>query len=187
MVEIKHEQLQELVWLWKNNHIDLRFGDETHVCTSGYVPYGWQFGDEKVFIPSENKHRLNIFGMISYNNEYDGFDCEESITGEKLAYFLDDFSKRIIKPTVIVLDNSTIHRKGAVAKSREKWEEKGLYLFYLPPYSPHYNIIEIVWRFLKGKWLQPKHYLNKNILHEATREIISEIGDKFKINFSCVA
>ncbi len=43
LVEIKTFQLQELVNLWHQGYIDLRFGDESHVCTSGYVPYGWHF------------------------------------------------------------------------------------------------------------------------------------------------
>jgi transposase len=182
-VEIKTYQLQELVKLWEQGYIDLRFGDESHVCTSGYVPYGWHFEGEDVFVPSQGKHRLNIFGMVSPNCLYDGFDTEDSITGERLAAFLDDFSIMITKPTVIVLDNAAIHRKGEVAKMREKWKERGLYLFFLPPYCPHLNIAETLWRVLKGKWMQPYHYCNRNILHETTREILAGIGTTYIINF----
>ncbi len=93
-----------------------------------YVPYGWQFPNEDVFVPCANKNRLNIFGMISPGCEYAGFESEESITGEKLAHFPEEYSKEITKPTVIVLDNASIHRKGIVAKEKKKWEEKGLYI-----------------------------------------------------------
>ncbi len=65
LVEIKTFQLRELVNLWHQGYIDLRFGDESHVCTSEYVPYGWHFDGEDVFVPCQGKHRLNIFGMIS--------------------------------------------------------------------------------------------------------------------------
>ena len=59
------------------------FGDESHICTEGYVPYGWQFRGEDVYIPSQRGYRLNIFGMIDRNNRYEGFTTDESITAEK--------------------------------------------------------------------------------------------------------
>jgi hypothetical protein len=37
---IKREKLQELEKLSNQGLIDLFFGDESHVCTQGYVPYG---------------------------------------------------------------------------------------------------------------------------------------------------
>lgn len=187
LVDLKTHQLQELVNLWHTGLIDLRYGDESHVCTSGYVPYGWHFEGEDVFIPSYEKHRLNIFGMISPSCIYDGFDTVDSITGGMLANYLDEFSKKIVKPTVIILDNASIHRKGQVAKMREIWKERGLYLFFLPPYSPHLNIAETLWRVLKGKWLQPYHYCSKDILHQTVREILAGIGTEYEIKFSQAA
>lgn len=187
LVDLKKEQLQELVNLWEKGHIDLRFGDESHVCTSGYVPNGWHLAKEEVFVPSGDKHRLNLFGMISPDCRYDGFDTEDSITGELLADFLDEFSLSITKPTVVVLDNASIHRKGAVAQKAEIWIERGLFLFFLPPYCPHLNIAETLWRILKTKWIQPHNYCNKNTLHETTREILAEIGNDYVINFAHAA
>lgn len=187
LVELKCHQLQELVDLWSAGFIRLCFGDESHVCTSGYVPYGWQFEDEDVSVPSKGKDRLNIFGIVSPDCEYEGFDTTDSITGVRLAEWLDDFSKRIDRPTFVVLDNASIHRKGEVARKIPEWKERGLYIFYLPPYSPHLNIAETVWRFLKGMWLKPHHYCSRSTLHEATREILDGIGSEYVINFSHAA
>ena len=185
LVELKTFQLQELDSLWRRGLIDLYFGDESHVCTDGYVPYGWQFNDEDVFVPSQKEQRLNIFGAVTRDCLYHGFESEDSITGDVLAEFLDDFSNKITKPTFMVLDNASVHRKGSVAKNIDKWKEKGFYIFFLPPYSPHLNIAETVWRFLKGSWLQPHHYLSKQTLHETTREILASVGTgEYKINFS---
>lgn len=61
----KSEKLQELVQQEKDGLIDLYYGDESHICTDGYVPYRWQFrGEERCLHPSERGLRLNIFGMI---------------------------------------------------------------------------------------------------------------------------
>ena len=48
----KSEKLQELEHLNRDGKIDLYYADESHVCTEGYVPYGWQFRDEDVYVPS---------------------------------------------------------------------------------------------------------------------------------------
>lgn len=167
--------------------IELWFGDESHVCTSGYVPYGWQFPEEDVYVPVQKEQRLNIFGMVSPSCEYRGFETTESINGERLADYLDDFSKEITRPTFIVLDNASIHRKGEVAKKVDEWKQRGLYIFFLPPYCPHLNIAETVWRMLKTQWLYPQHYRSRQILHETTREILSKIGTDYVIRFSHAA
>lgn len=187
LVDLKKEQLQELVTLWEKGYIDLRFGDESHVCTSGYVPNGWHLAKEEVFVPSGDKNRLNLFGMISPDCRYDGFETEDSISGEVLADFLDEFSLGMTKPTVLVWDNASIHRKGAVAQKTKIWMERGLFFFFLPPYCPHLNIAETLWRILKTKWIQPHHYCSKDTLHETAREILAEIGNEYVINFAHAA
>ena len=68
LYEYKTEKLQELEQQERDGKINLYFADESHVCTEGYVPYGWQFRDEDVYIPSLKADRLNIFGMIDRNN-----------------------------------------------------------------------------------------------------------------------
>lgn len=88
LYEYKTEKLQELDSQAKDGLIDLYFADESHICTEGYVPYGWQFRGEDVFIPSQRGYRLNIFGMIDRNNRYEGFSTNESITADKVADFL---------------------------------------------------------------------------------------------------
>ncbi|WP_353478221.1 transposase [Phocaeicola barnesiae] len=75
--------------------IGLYYADESHVCTDGYVPYGWQFKDEHVYIPSAKAARLNTFGMITRRNQYKGFRAQESINADKLVDFLDRFYSAI--------------------------------------------------------------------------------------------
>ena len=47
----KKKLLQELEHQWKSGLIDLYYGDESHVCTEGYVPYAWKFKDEDFCVP----------------------------------------------------------------------------------------------------------------------------------------
>jgi len=169
--------------LERESKINLYFADESHVCTEGYVPYGWQFRDENVYIPSLKAHRINIFGMIDRNNQYDGFCTTESIDTDKVIEFLDTLWLKVEKNTCIVLDNASVHRSGKIKKLRSIWEHRGLYLFYLPPYSPHLNIAETLWRVMKGKWIRPQDYICKDTLFYTVNRALADIGNGVSINF----
>ena len=185
LYEYKAEKLQELEQKAEDGRIDLYYADESHVCTEGYVPYGWQFAGEDVHIPSQKTARLNIFGMTTRDNRYEGFTSKSGITAEKLAAFLDRMS---LGPrernTVIVLDNASIHRSKLIKELRPVWESRGLFLFYLPPYSPHLNIAETLWRILKGKWIRPQDYVSTDSLFYATDRALASVGTSLFVNYS---
>ncbi|MBD5357933.1 MAG: IS630 family transposase, partial [Bacteroides sp.] len=180
----KKELLQELEHQWESGLIDLYYGDESHVCTEGYVPYAWKFKDEDFCVPVYKCGRLNIFGMIDRNCVYHGFTTEQNINSDRFIEFMDNFSLGIRKETVVVLDNSTVHKSRKVKDCLQRWKERGLHIFYLPPYSPHLNIAETLWRILKGKWIQPHHYGNKHGLFSTVEDILSNVGKQYMINFS---
>ena len=72
-------------------------------------------------------------------------------------------------------------------ESLDKWRERGLYIFFLPPYSPQLNIAETLWRILKTKWIKPSHYIDTNTLFDATHEILDGIGDRYRVNYRVAA
>jgi len=185
LYEYKAEKLQELEQKAEEGKIDLYYADESHVCTEGYVPYGWQFQGEDVHIPSQKIARLNIFGMTTRDNRYEGFTSRSGITTDRLADFLDRFSLRPRKRnTVIVLDNASIHRSKTMKEMRPVWESRGLFLFYLPPYSPHLNIAETLWRILKGKWIRPQDYQSTDSLFYITDRALASVGKSLFVNYS---
>lgn len=180
----KTEKLQELVRQWQEGRIDLYFGDETHTCSEGYVPYGWKFPGEQIYIPSEKKGRLNIYGMVDYRSRYEGFTTTDPITSQRLAEYLETFSTKIKKETFVVLDNAKVHRSRIIRELRPVWEKRGLFLFFLPPYSPHLNIAETLWRILKGKWIQPADYISEDNLFYAVNRALAAMGSISKVKFS---
>lgn len=180
----KTEKLQELEALFEKGAIDLFYGDESHICTEGYIPYGWQFPGEDVYIPAERAKRLNIFGMIDRNNRFEGFCTCDSIDAEKVVDFLDRFSFKLNRKTFVVLDNASVHRNEKIKRMRPIWEKRGLFLIYIPPYSPHLNIVETLWRIMKGKWLRPQDYATTESLFYATNRALAAIGTQLNINFS---
>ena len=119
--------------------------------------------------------KLNIFGMITRRNEYKGFTTQESINADKVVEYLDLMSFTVRKKTVVVLDNASVHRNRKIKELRKIWENRGLFLFYLPQYSPELNPAEILWRILKCKWLRPVDYTTTDSLFYATDSALAAV------------
>ena len=160
---------------------------ESHIYTEGDVSYGWQFRCEDIHILSERGLKLSIFCMADRNNKYEGFSTTENMKVNKVADFIARLSLRIRKDSFIVLDNASVHRCKLMRELRPIWEKQGLFLFFLPPYSPHLNIVEMLWRILKDKRLRPIDYVSTDSLLYATNRALVAIGTKLKINFAHVA
>lgn len=164
--------------------IDLYYGDESRVSLEANVPYGWQFADEEVYMPVEKGGGLNLFGMIGRNNALVYETTVGKIDGQFVFNQLELFSTSIEKLTVVVLDNATVHTAKIIKERLAVWQTRGLYVFYLPTYSPHLNIAEILWRKMKYEWLTPSDYVDKERLHYSVRQILGAVGKDLKINYS---
>ena len=65
-----------------------------------------------------------------------------------------------------------------------EWKSRGLEIFFLPPYCPHLNIIEVLWRKMKHEWLRPQDFNEKLALHDRIDAILDNYGDDlFDIEF----
>jgi hypothetical protein len=75
--------------------------------------------------------------------------CE---SGEVLLYLdaLAEEAQQQDKPCVVVLANAPFHTAGVIREREAQWETRGLTLYRLPAYCPQLNLIEGVWRRLKG-------------------------------------
>jgi transposase len=164
--------------------IELLYGDESRLSEQPCVPYGWQFADEEVFMPSGKGSGINLFGLISRDNRLVFEMSAETITSAFIIGQMEKLSDAITKPTVVVLDNARVHRSHLIQERLPYWEARGLFVFYLPVYSPQLNIAEILWRKLKYEWLSPADYLDWENLKYQTRLILAAVGSVLKINYS---
>lgn len=178
------ECLGELEQLSQRGLIDLYYGDESRVCQEGYVPYGWQFADEEVFIAAEHGQGLNCLALLTRANDCWFATTTEPVNSSFVVEQLERLSFSLKRMTVVVLDNARVHTAKQVQERREFWQARGLFLFYLPPYSPHLNIAEVLWRKLKYEWLQPSDYNSAETLFYQTRQALAAVGSSLKINFS---
>ena len=63
-----------------------------------------------------------------------------------------------------------------------KIASKRLTLYFLPPYSPELNRIEIFWHAMKFTWMAPKCRDSK-MLEADVDEILDNFGTKYKFAF----
>jgi transposase len=182
--EHKVEILGELEDLSEAGAIDLYYSDESKVSLEPSVPYGWQFPDEKVSMPTQKGNGLNCFALLKRNNQCLIETTQENINGQFILERLENLSINLKKPTVIVLDNARIHTSQIIKERIKVWQQRGLYLFYLPRYSPHLNIVEILWRKLKYEWLSPIDYQDKENLFYQIRLALTAVGQNLYIRFS---
>ncbi len=122
--------------------------------------------------------------MVDYASNYHGFTSMDSMTAESITDFLDKFSLTMKKEPFVVLDNAKVHRSKHMKEMRKIWEKRGLFLFFLPPYSPHLNIVETLWRILKGKWIQPADYRSTDSLFYAADRALAALGTTSFVKFS---
>jgi transposase len=80
-------------------------------------------------------------------------------------------------PITLVLDNAR-YQKCALVEQLAK--QLGIEMLYLPSYSPNLNLIERVWKFVKGECLRTKHYENYQAFHTAIQQCLDDLATKHK-------
>lgn len=180
----KVEILGQLEALSEQEQIALYYADESKVSVEPCIPYGWQFPDEEVFMPTQTGAGLNCFALLQRNNQCVAATTTETINSQFILEKLEMLSTNLKKMTVVVLDNARIHTSQTIKERIAVWQQRGLFLFYLPRYSPHLNIVEILWRKLKYEWLSPHHYQDEENLFYQIRLALTSVGQNLFINFS---
>jgi len=172
--------------LWVCGLIDLYFADETGFTQQPYVPYGWQKKHQPLLLPARSTtKRLNLLGLMRLDNHLTVYHSEKPLTGAFVVDSLTHFVKQAhANPLVIILDNGPIHRCQVVYDRQAEWEDKDVYLFFLPAYSPHLNPIEILWRMMKYRWLKKINYLSWGRLKKAIFAIVKAFGQDYRIDFT---
>ena len=79
----------------------------------------------------------------------------------------------------VVLDNAPFHKGAKLREKQREWERKGLFLRYLPPYAPFLNLIEEVWRRLKGFLLPRRCYDSVAELRQAFHVALRLLNARF--------
>lgn len=128
----------------------LVFLDESGFSLRLYRLYGWGVKGEPLVesVPFCRGVSLSVLGAFTCNAGM--IACTKkrgAFKREDFEVFLEeDLLPRLPLGSVLVLDNARIHRGGRIEKIVR---EAGCSLLYLPPYSPDFSPIELVWNWVK--------------------------------------
>lgn len=180
----KKQRLRELLSLEEQGLIDLFFTDESGFNLTPCIPYGWQPIGEQLRIRNSRSRATNLFGLLSRNGKLKVYSTNENINSDMIIECIDEVAAQVTRPTVLVFDNAPWHKSQKVLSKQKEWAQNNVYLFFLPTYSPHLNLIETLWRKMKYEWLRAEDYESVKTLKEAIFNIIKKYDDEFCINFS---
>jgi transposase len=159
--------------------------DESGFTMSPYIPYAWQKkGSRRQVRCRRQGKRLNVLGVLGLNGKLYAYYKTETVNSLYVEECIKDFMSRSdgSKPRVVILDNAPTHHSKAFKENIPTFELSELYLFYLPRYSPHLNIIEHLWRKIKYYWLRSKDYKSWGIFRKRILYVLRNFGVEFKLN-----
>ncbi|MEN9918712.1 MAG: hypothetical protein RL662_1148, partial [Bacteroidota bacterium] len=64
-----------------------------------------------------------------------------------------------------------------------EWKQQDLLIYFLPPYCPELNLIEILWKQIKYYWLHFDAFSNFQNFKERLSNTLNQIGTKCQIKF----
>jgi transposase len=95
---------------------------------------------------------------------------ERTLTSDDLLAYLRGRLPAAEVPRVVVLDNASLHVSKVTKAARPALARLGIYLYYLPAYSPELNEIEPVFKQVKHHEIPKRSHTSKAELRESVEQ-----------------
>lgn len=153
------------------------YQDEVGIQTEGTLGHTWGPKGKKTEIKNYGRHgRMNLIGAFELGTGiFHGVMTSFRVNAMRFRRFICHL-KRVMRTEKIlfICDNASFHK----AKWLTEWVERNkawLQIEFLPPYSPDFNPIERLWRWLKTEFTHNKCWKSKKDLKEYLKGIYDEI------------
>ena len=170
------------IWFWDESGFSLRV-----IRRKGWT----KKGKRKKVRGDRRKGRVNVMGGVRYSDKKRWVDIIE--TGNSVNFknvlllFYADVKREWVEQgnkeedfykngpdIVIILDNASFHKKQEILDEIEK-EMPRIVLEFLPPYSPDYNLMELVWHSAK-EYIANKLFKSLYELESIIHKLLNEGG-----------
>jgi transposase len=111
----------------------------------------------------------------------DAVAFERTLTSDDLIAYLKERLPAAAVPRVVVLDNASLHVSKVTKGVRPGLAKLGIYLYYLPPYSPELNEIESVFKQVKHHEISRRSHTSKAELRETVEQGFDSYGKKLRL------
>ena len=159
----------------KTGNLTLLFVDASHFIM-GCDYLGYIYGKVRRFVRTySGRSRYNVLGALDYvSKKLTTVTNDAYITATEVCELIRKVSSDYAgKPIYLVLDNAR-YQKCLIVQALAA--QLKVSLIYIPPYSPNLNLIERLWKHVKGR-LRTKYYDNFAIFKE-TIDSITDSTDK---------
>jgi transposase len=158
----------------------LYYLDECGFSPTLPVGYSWSLPKQRKPVRYEAPQGRRVNAMAAYR-PYGGSPRLEVFTVERTwdAYDLLGFLKALPwskAPRVVVLDNASIHTSHVIRRARHRLTTQGIYLYFLPAYSPELNQAEPVFRQVKHQEIPQRSYTTRGELRAAVEMGFNNYG-----------
>ena len=167
-----------------NQEIDLFYFDQSGFTLEPCVPYAWQPRGETIEMPCSKSKRLNVLGFVNRECSFTSVVFEGSVTSAVVVASIDHFIPTLKRSAALIVDNASIHTSAEFKENLSRWQDKGLTIVPIAPYSPELNIIEIVWRKIKYEWMPFSAYESFQCLKDSLFNILANIGKSYIVEFA---
>jgi len=157
--QFKQADLDMLEVAAATGEIELKYLDESGFCMWGSVSYTYfPRGQQKQLEQTRRRgRRLSILGLIQPRVSFVYGLVIGSFTSKSYIKMMSHQAQLALEHlaatgciTIVVQDNGPIHTSVEVRQLWSEWENKGLYIFFLPKYCSEMNPIELEWQHLKA-------------------------------------
>lgn len=154
--------------------MNLYFLDECGFSPTQPVGYSWAEVGRRRDVPYEAPQRRRVNALVAYcpTGRRRGLRFRlwaHTITARDTLDFLLSLADSRGVPSWVVLDNGNIHHCLLVRHALPHLRRLGVYLFYLPAYSPELNDVEAVFGVLKAQELPERSYTTLDALLRAVQ------------------
>jgi hypothetical protein len=97
------------------------------------MPSAWQETGTVIEVPSRKGGRMNILGCMNRKNDLQAYMFEQTIHTDVVIACVNAFCTTIKKKTIVVMENSSLHKSEEFEEYIPNWQKKGLIIKYLLP------------------------------------------------------
>ncbi len=187
---LKQADLDTLKLAAQEGHIELKYLDEAGFCLWSPVSYSYsRIGGHKRMEQTSERYgnRISILGLWQPGEGFDYALAQGGFKGESYMKVMDWVARKAAQTlsqtgrlTVVVQDNGSLHTSLLVRQQWTRWQEQGLFVFFLPPYCSEMNLIETQWHQLKSHEIAGQMFDNEYDLAIAVMDGMkarSEVGE----------
>ena len=183
---MKTDTLSKLQQAARDGACRLIYFDQSGFSASPPVQRGWSPAGEPHRVLPQPHCRRSVLGAFDFGANLLKHEASKAtIKRPDVIQFLDQVAQEGVPGlmTVVVLDNASIHHN-IDQETIDRWFlDHRMVLFYLPPYSPELNLIEIVWKHAKYHWRRFVTWTKETIDTEIAK-LLGRYGSEFEIRFS---